>query len=108
MRVTWGLRRRQQQLFVEGRDITAPDLLAATADELGLPGRAVREAMADAGLAAELEAEFDRARSYGTNAMPSVVVELDGERELLAGGYADGAMLESLVRGRLARHRQRG
>lgn len=102
------LHRLQQQLFVEGRDITAPDLLVATADELGLPGRAVREAMADASLAAELEAEFDRARSYGTNAMPSVVVELDGERELLAGGYADGAMLESLVRGRLERYRQRG
>lgn len=97
------LHRLQQQLFVESCDVTDPTLLAATADELGLPGEAVREALADAGLAAELRAEFERARSYGTHAMPSVVVELDGRRELLAGGYADAAMLESLVRDRLAR-----
>jgi hypothetical protein len=30
-----------------------------------------------------------------------VLIEQDGERRLLAGGYADAGMLESLVRGHL-------
>ena len=102
------LHRLQQLLFVESRDVTDPALLTATADELGLPGAAVGQALADADLAAELRSEFDRARSYGTHAMPSVVVELAGQRELLAGGYVDAAMLESVVRARLERHRRPG
>jgi hypothetical protein len=43
--------------------------------------------------------EFAGARRYGTQALPNLVLEVGGERRLLAGGYVDAAMLESLVRG---------
>jgi hypothetical protein len=33
--------------------------------------------------------------------LPNVLVERDGQRSLLAGGYADAAMLEMLIRERL-------
>jgi len=95
------LHRLQQRLFVEGQDITAPELLTATAAELGLSADIVAAGLDDPTLAAGLAREFSDSPSYGTNALPSVLVEDHGERRLLAGGYADAPMLESLIRARL-------
>jgi len=95
------LHRLQQRLFVEGQDITDPKVLTGTALELGLSTDVVAAALDDADLAAELVREFSDSRSYGTNALPSVLLEEDGERRLLAGGYADAPMLESLIRAQL-------
>lgn len=96
------LHRLQQLLFAEARNIGDPALLAATAADLGVPATVVEQALRDRELAASLQAEFALARSYGTSALPSVLVERDGERRLLAGGYADADMLETLIRQRLA------
>lgn len=95
------LHRLQQRLFVEGQDITDPETLTATATELGLSAEVVAAALDDTDLAAELAQEFSVSRSYGTNALPNVLIEDQGERRLLAGGYADAPMLESLIRARL-------
>ena len=91
----------EQQLFVEGRNINDADVLAATATELGLAGDVVRRGIGDPERFEVVRAEFSISRSYGTSALPSVLVEQGGERALLAGGYADAPMLESLIRSRL-------
>lgn len=97
------LHRLQQRLFVEARDITNPAVLADTAQEFDVRARVVHDGLADAALRASVRAEFEGARRYGTNALPSVLIEIAGERSLLAGGYADAAMLVGLIRGRTGR-----
>lgn len=96
------LHRLQQQLFVDARDINDPALLAATATDFGVAADVVRDGLADPELQDLLREEFATARGYGTNALPSVLVERDGVRSLLAGGYMDADMLESLIRARLS------
>jgi hypothetical protein len=49
-----------------------------------------------------LRGEFVVSRSYGTQALPSLLIEQGGVRSLLAGGYADAATLESMIRARLS------
>lgn len=93
------LHRLQQLLFAEGRDIGDPALLAATATDFGVPAVVVTDAFGDEVLQGLLADEFAGARSYGTQALPNLVLEVGGERRLLAGGYVDAATLESLVRG---------
>lgn len=95
------LHRLQQLLFAEGRNTSDVDLLASTATEFGVTAACVHDGIEDAALAEALAAEFATSRTYGTHALPSVLIEREGERQLLAGGFADGPMLESLVRARL-------
>tara|TARA_A100001037_G_scaffold77317_1_gene69335 strand:+ start:8499 stop:9074 length:576 start_codon:yes stop_codon:yes gene_type:complete len=98
------LHQLQQRLFVDGDDITDVRVLAETAQALGWPAQVVGEGLQDAALERVMHAEFGSARIYGTNALPAVLIETgEGERRLLAGGYADAQMLESLVRQALAR-----
>lgn len=94
------LHRLQQGLFVEGRDITDLDVLVSIAQEFDCPADVVVDGVASVEIAQILQQEFDTARGYGTNALPSVLVERDGQRSLLAGGYADADMLIEMVRAR--------
>jgi putative protein-disulfide isomerase len=96
------LHRLQQLFFAQGVDINDATLLARTAEEFGVPAPVLREGLADPELLAGLQAEFENSRIYGTQALPSLLVEQAGERRLLAGGYADAATLEAMVRARLA------
>lgn len=95
------LHRLQQLLFAEGRNVDDPELLCATATEFAVSADVVRDGLADPALVELLRHEFASSRRYGTTALPSVLTEVDGERTLLAGGYADAPMLEALVRARL-------
>jgi putative protein-disulfide isomerase len=95
------LHRLQQLLFAEGRNTGDPELLARTAEEFGVPAAVVRAGLDDPRLQDQLRAEFAGARIYGTQALPNLLLEVDGRRRLLAGGYVDAAMLVSLVRGAL-------
>ncbi len=97
------LHRLQQLFFQEGRDVNDPALLRGTAEELGIDGQVVAAGLEDPALLARLREEVASARSYGTSALPNVLVERDGERRLLLGGYADAATLESCVRTGLGR-----
>ena len=45
--------------------------------------------------------ELDTSRSYGTNALPNVLYEETGKRELLTGGYVDADMLVQLIEAKL-------
>lgn len=92
------LHRLQQMLFVEGRDINQGRLLADTAGDFAVDPDSVADALRNRGLRDDLAREFTAARSYGTQALPAVLIEEEGERRLLAGGYADADMLEALIR----------
>lgn len=95
------LHRIQQALFEEGLDVNDPDWLAGTAADLGFDAAAVRAALHDPAALDRLQTEFAGARVYGTQALPNVLTERAGRRSLLAGGYADADMLETLIRARL-------
>ncbi|MFU8815264.1 MAG: DsbA family protein [Pseudomonadales bacterium] len=95
------LHRLQQLLFAQGVNVNDAALLAGTAAEFGVASDEVRAAFRDPGLAQALRAEFAGARRYGTHALPSLLIERDGERRLLAGGYADAATVAAMVRARL-------
>ncbi len=97
------LHQLQQRFFMEGEDLNDLDLLAGTAENFGVPRSAVYEGVEDERIRAAVAREFDNSRRYGTNALPSLLVESAGQRRLLAGGYADAAMLEQLIRQALSR-----
>jgi protein-disulfide isomerase-like protein with CxxC motif len=92
----------QQRLFLDAVDINAPSELVAAAASLGVPAGVVQAALDAPEAAAALRAEFDGARRYGTQALPNVLIERDGRRRLLLGGYADAAMLVDGVLAALA------
>ena len=92
------LHRLQQCLFEEGRNITAAKVLDWVAQEFGWRAGELAAELKDPELVALAEAQFEGSRRYGTNALPNVLIEQDGERRLLFGGYADSEMIVSLVR----------
>ena len=87
----------QQRLFLDAVDINAPSELVAAAASLGVSGAAVAAALVDADAQAALSGEFEGARQYGTQALPNVLIERDGRRRLLLGGYADAPTLVETV-----------
>jgi protein-disulfide isomerase-like protein with CxxC motif len=92
------LHRLQQCLFEEGRNINSADVLDWVAQEFGWEAGEMRTELDDLGLLASARAQFESSRRYGTNALPNVVVEEDGARRLLFGGYVDSSMMVQLVR----------
>jgi len=96
------LHRLQQCLFVQGRNINDRLLLGQVALEFGLRRSEFDASLEDQELRDIVSAQFVSSRVYGTNALPSVLVENSAERRLLLGGYADAAMLVAQIRARLA------
>jgi predicted DsbA family dithiol-disulfide isomerase len=68
------------------------------AQEFGWSAGELTQELDDEDLHRSARSQFDSSRTYGTNALPNVIVEEDGERRLLFGGYADSEMIVSLVR----------
>ncbi|TYL36830.1 disulfide bond formation protein DsbA [Natronococcus pandeyae] len=81
-------------LWQDERDIGDPDVLAALADDIGLPEAEIRDAIDDDGLRAELEDRFTDARQQGITGVPTFVH--DG---YAARGAVPPAQLERLVDG---------
>ena len=92
------LHRLQQRLFVDGIDTNNVDALAAIAVDFDCPQEVVVDGVKNADIRGAVIAEFESARSYGTNALPSVLVEQGGKRRLLAGGDADADTLVEMIR----------
>lgn len=92
------LHRLQQCLFEEGRNITSAEVLDWAAVEFGWQPGELLEELDDPELRERAQAQFESSRNYGTNALPNVLVDLDGQRRLLFGGYADSEMMVSLIR----------
>jgi predicted DsbA family dithiol-disulfide isomerase len=58
-------------LWEDGRDIGDVDVLVDIAGEVGVPEDEVRDAVADDGLEAELEARFEEAKEMGISGIPT-------------------------------------
>ena len=100
-RPPFGYLHRLQQLFFEhGVNINDADVLADAASEFGWQPQRFVNALADNEVATGVVHGFAVSRTYGTNALPSILWERNGDRTLLAGGYADADMLVELVRAR--------
>jgi putative protein-disulfide isomerase len=93
------LHKLQYRFFVQGRDITDADLLVEEAQTVGIAPDVLRERSADPAYLARVRFQFDNAKQFGTQALPSLLVEKDGALQLLAGGYVDAPMLEELLAG---------
>ncbi len=85
----------QRRFFVTGEDITDLQLLSEQAAEHGVENLKAR--MHDEALRERLRFQFDNAGAFGTNAMPSLLIEEQGTMRLLAGGYVDAGMMETLI-----------
>ncbi len=94
------LRRVQEQFFVYGRDVTQEALLLWVAEAMGLDRGVLRAEMSKPAVLERVRFQFNNASTFGTNAMPSLLIEEDGRLQLLAGGYVDAAMLATLLEAR--------
>ncbi len=94
--------RLQQCLFAEGRNINDRRLLSEIARDFGLVKDQLAAELADSDLRTAVAQQFKSSRSYGTNALPNVLMQHGSERSLLLGGYADSEMLVTLIRERVA------
>lgn len=92
------LHRLQYLFFVEGRDITQAELLGELAVEAGVDRQAFDQTMMAEATLEQIRFQFDSAGQFGTQALPSLLIERgDAQLALLAGGYVDAAMIETLV-----------
>lgn len=91
------LHRLQQDFFLHRINVNDQAYLERALCDAQFPVQALREALVDASLQALVRFEFENARSYGTNALPNLLLEQGAQRRLLAGGYLDCDMLEQLL-----------
>ena len=89
------------QLFEAGENINDPEVLESLAGEFGWRRGELAAQLEDKELRRLVAEQFSKAGSYGTNALPAVLVDDGSERKLLLGGYADSAMLVELLSERL-------
>lgn len=92
------LHRLQHCLFVEGVNINDPSLLDQLAGEFGWGRGELVGELADTALIDAVKDQFQGSRNYGTHALPNVLWEVDGNRRLLFGGFADSPTMVELIR----------
>jgi len=91
------LQRLQYRFFACGEDVTSPEVVDACLESLGYDAETIRRQAASDTILDRVRRGFTEARSHGTHAMPSLVLETEGTRSLLAGGYVDTATLVATV-----------
>jgi len=89
----------QEAFFRYGRDITSVELLVEVAEGCGVEAQALRARMEEPATLERIRFQFDNTGAFGTNALPSLLIERDGALTLFAGGYMDAAMLGELLPG---------
>lgn len=87
----------QARFCLRGEDVTDRVLLREAAMPYGVAADAFDQLFDDQVVRDALAPQFARARSYGTHALPSVLVEAGGNTRLLAGGYASAEMLLEML-----------
>lgn len=95
------LRAMQVKFFTAGFNVTDPVYLRGVLAETGIEMDDIARLQLDAALMERVKFQFDMARRFGTQALPSVLTRRGSDTRLLAGGYVDAAMLETLIRGAL-------
>jgi len=78
--------------WVDGRPIEGPDVLADLAEDAGIPGDEVRDAVEDEVLESELEDRFEEATDLGVTGIPTFVYDDHAAR-----GAVPPEQLERLV-----------
>ncbi len=93
----------QERFFVHGENINSEAVVCAQASLAGVSSADLQAAMAEPGLRERLRFQFEHAGKFGTQAMPSLLIQAqpDAPLALFAGGYVDAQMLVSLVQGHL-------
>lgn len=97
------LHQLQARFFVQAEDITCPDVLADAAAERGVDRAQFLGRLADDTLPWAVQEQFVESKRYGTNALPSVLVDSDAGRRLFAGGWVSAPQLVSDIEAWLAR-----
>ena len=97
------LHRLQQLFFGEAVDVTNEAVLLREAAALGVDIRRFEAAFRAAETRRRVLDGFAIAKSYGTAALPSVLLSVEGGRRLVAGGYVDAPTLLDAAHGVLAR-----
>ena len=87
----------QRLFFVEGLDITQETVIMACADQVGIDANALVREMSEPKHLESIRFQFEAAGGFGTQALPSLVKEENGVHTLLAGGYVDANMLETII-----------
>jgi putative protein-disulfide isomerase len=87
------LLRLQRRFFVDGVDVTGSELLRDEATAIGVDADEFDAAVAAPLILTRVRDGFALAKSHGTAALPSVLLEVDGVRRLVAGGYVDSPTL---------------
>jgi putative protein-disulfide isomerase len=87
----------QEAFFARSENVTEWTVLRNLLGRAGEPVEVVRHLATTDGVRARTEAGFARARAHGTQAMPSLLLDVDGSCRLLAGGYLDAATLIDTV-----------
>ncbi|MEM6710055.1 MAG: hypothetical protein AAF648_14845 [Pseudomonadota bacterium] len=96
------LHRMQQRFFHHGANINGIDELVRLAAEFDLRLDDPLVTLHEVAAGAPLQHEFETARSYGTRALPALVLDEKGQRRLLLGGYADAETIVETTQRRLS------
>ena len=91
------LLRLQTRFFVDGLDVTRAELLRDEAAASGVDADAFDAAVALPQTLTRVRDGFALAKSYGTAALPSVLLEIGTARRLVAGGYVDAPTLRAML-----------
>jgi len=95
--------RLQRCFFVDGADVTDASLLMREAVALGVDPIRFEALCETPAILDRVQDGVAIAKSYGTAALPSVLVDAAGVRALVAGGYVDAPTLIDSVRAYLRR-----
>lgn len=101
------LHRLQRDFFVNGVNINNRTYLIEFAEELGIEIADFTQRLEDPAALEQLKFQFEMAGQFGTQALPSLLIADDPDEPaklgLLAGGYVDAGMLQTLLDSRLSR-----
>jgi protein-disulfide isomerase-like protein with CxxC motif len=87
------LLRLQDRFFRGAQDVTNPALLIAEAAAVGLGAKRFEALLHSPEMLRRVRDGFTAAKSHGTGALPSVLLEAAGVRRLVSGGYIDAPTL---------------
>ena len=93
----------QRLFFTQALDINDRHELLDVAQRMypHLDSDSMAAMLSDPGLLERVRFQFEHARSFGTQALPNLLVKDVSGHRLLAGGFVDAPMLETLVRAQL-------
>jgi putative protein-disulfide isomerase len=87
------LHRLQDRFFLGAEDVTKPAVLLAEAAAVGLDPKRFEVCLPSPDMLRRVREGFTAAKSHGTAALPSVLLEAAGVRRLVSGGYVDAPTL---------------